>query len=216
MNTRIRLHCFEETSFPVPCQGEPAGIACQRLESARSVIGMEGFPPVEVCATQNKVLVVDDDAGVRELLKKLLQTAGYDVVLAENGLEALEQFDAQALDMILLDLGLPDGSGWDIFEQIKSEDPTMPMVILTGRSNQLQMAATAGVRALMEKPVDPLELSQTIKAVIVEPRNVRLRHVSGEAQHVRYHPSRHQNPLRPADVGNAPALGRWPPIGSAG
>lgn len=137
----------------------------------------------------DKVLVVDDDPAVRKSLLKLLREAGYEVAAAADAREALERFDERPLDLLVLDLGLPARSGWEIFEHVTNEDPALPIIILTGRPNQIRMAAAAGVGALMEKPVDPRELLRTMKEVIAEPRKVRLRRAHGRTQKIRYLPS---------------------------
>lgn len=158
-------------------------------DSGRNPAVAAAISPGEGHRRHNKVLVVDDDASVRESLKKLLREAGYAVSLAANGQDALERLRGQTLDLLILDLGLPTQSGWDIFEHIANEDPALPVIILTGRANQIRLAAAAGVGALLEKPVDPSELLRTISEVIAEPRNVRLRRVHGRTQKIRYLPS---------------------------
>lgn len=136
-----------------------------------------------------KVLVVDDDLSVRESMSRVLQDAGYEVVLAADGQEAVEQFDSQKIDLLLLDLGLPIKNGWDIFEQITRENPLLPIIIITGQSEQYEAAVAAGVGALMEKPLDALQLLHTIRELLTEPKEVRLHRLCGHGGNVRHIPA---------------------------
>lgn len=132
------------------------------------------------------ILIVDDDDAIRESLRKLLQAEGYDVRLAANGREGLDQFDPANVDLLLLDLNLPQKSGWDLFERFSSMNPLIPIIIITGRDNQYKLAAAAGVGALMEKPLDVPLLLQTITALLAEPAETRLKRLVGLNKDVRY------------------------------
>ena len=136
-----------------------------------------------------KVLVVDDDLSVRESMSRVLQDAGYEVVLAADGLAAVEKFDAHQIDLLLLDLGLPIKNGWDIFEQITRENPFLPIIIITGQPEQYKIAVAAGVGALMEKPLDALQLLHTIRELLTEPNEARLHRLCGHSGKVRHIPS---------------------------
>jgi DNA-binding response OmpR family regulator len=136
------------------------------------------------------VLIVDDDAPIRESLRKVLQVEGYNVVLAANGQEGLDQFDSKHIDLLLLDLNLPAKSGWDLFERFSSTNPLLPIILITGRHNQYKLAAAAGVGALMEKPLDVPLLLETIGALLVEPTEARLKRLIGLNSDVRYAPPR--------------------------
>jgi DNA-binding NtrC family response regulator len=127
----------------------------------------------------SKVLIIDDDKSVRESLSKVLRQEGYDVALAADGQEALEKFERLKLDFVLLDLTLPVMNGWEIFEHVTREDPLLPVVIVTGQANQYGTAATVGAGALMEKPLDIPRLLRTMKRILAEPREARLRRLCG-------------------------------------
>jgi DNA-binding response OmpR family regulator len=132
------------------------------------------------------ILIVDDDAPIRESLRKVLQAEGYQVVLAASGQEGLDQFDPTRIDLLLLDITLPEKSGWDLFEQFSSINPLLPIVIITGRQNQYKLAAAAGVGALMEKPLDVPLLLETITTLLAEPAEARLKRLVGLNRPVRY------------------------------
>jgi len=139
---------------------------------------------------KKNILVLDDDPQVRESLRKVLQAEGYEVLLAANDQEGLEQFDSTHIDLLLLDLNLPAKSGWDLFERFSSTNPLLPIIIITGRHNEYNLAAAAGVGALMEKPLDVPLLFQTIAALLVEPAEARLKRLVGLNNDVRYAPPR--------------------------
>lgn len=103
---------------------------------------------------EHRILVVDDDSSVREMLTRVLVGEGYLVWAAADGTAALEIAAATKVDLVLLDLNMPGKSGWDTFERLTAEDPLLAVIIITARSNQLFTALGAGVGALLEKPLD--------------------------------------------------------------
>src|SRR5262245_47040122 len=84
-----------------------------------------------------RILVVDDDPSVREMLSRVLVAEGYRALVAGNGAEALRICTVVRPDLVLLDLNMPVKSGWDTFERLTREDPWLPIVIITARPNQL-------------------------------------------------------------------------------
>ena len=112
---------------------------------------------------------MDDERSIRESLSKILGAENYEVVLAENGHEAIEKHGAQRIDLLILDLNMPVKNGWDTLDWLVKIDPVLPVVIITGRSNQRALAETAGADALMEKPLDVPLLLQTIRELMDEP-----------------------------------------------
>jgi len=132
------------------------------------------------------VLVVDDDAAVRDSMKKVLESAGFDVLLAGDGQEAVQQATPVQIDLLMLDIGLPLRNGWDAFAQITAANPCLPIIIITGHSDQYPVAAAAGASAFMEKPLDASQLLATIQEVLAEPKEERLRRLTGRTGKPRY------------------------------
>ncbi len=128
---------------------------------------------------KKRILVVDDDGSVRESLKKVLEGAGYEVILAAGGLEAAIRFEPAQVDLLVLDLVLPNQSGWDVFERLTTRRPVVPVIIITGLPNQHGVAKMAGAGALFEKPVDPAALLQRIEELLSEPPEKRLERLIG-------------------------------------
>ncbi len=135
---------------------------------------------------KKKIMVLDDDEQIRRSLLKLLQTEGYEVRLAAEGQEALEQLGRERVDLLLLDLNLPVRSGWEIFERVTSANPLLPIIVITGKEKQVGMAMAAGVGALMEKPLSIPLLLKTITALLAEPPDKRLKRLVGTEQSTRY------------------------------
>jgi CheY-like chemotaxis protein len=128
---------------------------------------------------RKRVLLVDDDLSVRKSIGSVLQDAGYEVFQSGDGVDALAHFDARQIDLLLLDLGLPNQSGWDTFEAFTSQNPMLPTIIITGQARQSGMAMAAGAGALMEKPLDVAQLLQTMQELLSEPEEARLRRLNG-------------------------------------
>jgi DNA-binding response OmpR family regulator len=135
------------------------------------------------------VLIVDDDSAVRDSLGRVLTGSGYEVVLAADGLAALDWVESKPIDILLLDLGLPRLRGWEAFERITRRNPLLPIIIITGQEEQEEMAVAAGVGALMKKPVDVPRLLTTIRDLLREPRRARLLRLCGYTADVRLIPS---------------------------
>ena len=154
--------------------------------NANPVIDNE--PRQTTAPVRKRVLIVDDDAPVRDAISSVLQKAGYEVLQAGDGEQALTQFDSKQIDLVLLDLGLPDKSGWDTFEGLTSQNPTLPIIIITGQARQSEMARAAGVGALIEKPLDAAQLLQTMHDLLIESEEDRLRRLCGYSRDVRYIP----------------------------
>src|SRR5438874_12413775 len=133
-----------------------------------------------------RILLVDDDRSIRESLSKILRAENYEVVLAENGQEAIEKHSTERIDLLILDLNMPVKNGWATLERLVGIDPLLPVVIITGRSNQRAPAETAGADALMEKPLDVPLLLQRIRELLTEPMENRARRARNRASRFRY------------------------------
>jgi CheY-like chemotaxis protein len=109
---------------------------------------------------RKRLLLVDDLPSIRDSLSRLLRRQGYDVVLAENGREAVERVANERFDLVLLDLTMPVLDGWEALKRIAALRPGMPVVIMTAHSHQRPWVEPAGAWALLEKPLDiPLLLA---------------------------------------------------------
>ena len=139
-----------------------------------------------------RILVVDDERSIRESLCKVLQAESYELVCAENGQEAIEKFGQEKIDLLLLDLGLPVKDGWDTLKWLVEVNPLLPVVIITGRWQQRELAEKAGADALMDKPLNVPCLLQTIRELVNEPVERRAQRASQRASGFRYVPCDHE------------------------
>lgn len=105
------------------------------------------------CPKGSTVLVVDDDAAQRNCLFELLVLAGYDVVVARDGLEALELLSAGLEPcLIVLDLAMPRMNGWVFLERLRGPEQSTVPVLVT--SAEARARRPAGADAWVEKPID--------------------------------------------------------------
>ena len=115
-----------------------------------------------------KILLADDDASVREVLGRVLESEHYDVVLARTGRETAAKFIADVPDLVLLDLNMPDRDGWDAYDLMNQTHPFVPVIVITARPQQYEHAAKLGIDALMEKPLNLPLLLATITDLLAE------------------------------------------------
>jgi DNA-binding response OmpR family regulator len=85
-----------------------------------------------------KILVVDDDENIREVLEDLLLLEGHELLLAEDGEQALRIFDENLPDLVITDLGMPGISGWEVARSIKDKDPSKKVIVISGWGATLQ------------------------------------------------------------------------------
>ncbi|GAB2480557.1 response regulator transcription factor [Alkalibacterium psychrotolerans] len=112
------------------------------------------------------ILVVDDEQSILEIVEAYLTKDGHKVYKAKNGEEAFEQFGMESIDFIVLDIMLPDYSGWEICEQIRQESD-VPIILLTARSNEQDVikGLQLGADDYIKKPFSPKELLARISTV---------------------------------------------------
>lgn len=115
-----------------------------------------------------RLLLADDDAGVRESLGKLLRNAGYHVTLASHGGQVLEMVLNTHFDVLLLDLNMPHIDGWSTLDHLHSFRPQLPVIVITAQPNQRDWMREAGARVLMEKPLDLPLLLDTVRELVHE------------------------------------------------
>lgn len=130
--------------------------------------------PIHRTPAVASVLVVDDEEPVRTSLSRALGSLGFDVATAADATDAVLRFVLRRPDIVLLDLGMPGESGWDVFEEMSRLDPLVPVVIVTARPGQISTAREACVAALVEKPVSIPDLAAVIDRLLEEDPAARL------------------------------------------
>jgi two-component system response regulator MprA len=115
-----------------------------------------------------KLLVVDDDRALREVLRRVLGLAGYEVRLADSGAAALSEVAGSAPDAVVLDIGLPDIDGLDVCRLLRREGNRVPVLMLTARdavSDRID-GLDAGADDYLVKPFDVDELQARLRALL--------------------------------------------------
>ncbi|MCF8001033.1 MAG: response regulator transcription factor [Halanaerobiales bacterium] len=114
-----------------------------------------------------KILVVDDEFKIRKVVRAYLEKEGYTVITAENGQEALNYFKDQTINLIVLDLMLPELSGEDVCRRIRQKSD-IPIIMLTakGQENERIEGLNIGADDYVVKPFSPRELVARIKAIL--------------------------------------------------
>jgi CheY-like chemotaxis protein len=117
-----------------------------------------------------KILIVDDNPDVREVLRCQLKTLGYLVISAENGLVAIEKAIAEQPDLILMDIMMPEMDGWQASRAVRSNPDIkdIPILAATAMSRRADLNACleAGCNGYIVKPFTMLELEQKIGELI--------------------------------------------------
>jgi CheY-like chemotaxis protein len=158
---------------------------------------------------KSKILLADDDGAVRKSLANVLESEGFDVLLAGDGREAVHEFIAEQPDLILLDLNMPNRNGWEAFRLMETLHPFVPVIVITARPNQYERAVLEGVDALMEKPLDLPLLVQTIGRLLKESEAKRIERLSRKEFSTEFLPREHppaQAPSPTVTPGSIPNL----------
>lgn len=115
----------------------------------------------------SKILVVDDDPHIRELAGVFLKDEGFDVREAADGLQALDVIQAVKIDLVVLDIMMPNMDGWDLCHELK-EYYDVPVLMLTakGETSQKIKGFQLGTDDYLVKPFEPLELVARVKALL--------------------------------------------------
>ena len=119
-----------------------------------------------------KILIIEDEANIRNVVRTILTANGYQVFEAENAAERRSMFGSYSPDLIILDLGLPDGDGLDYIKLIRSEF-AVPIIVLSARTDELDKveALDSGANDYVTKPFSTAELLARVRVAL------RIRHI---------------------------------------
>lgn len=115
-----------------------------------------------------RVLLIDDMPEFRGMLLTMLRRLGVGRVLeASTGAEGLERLDAEEVDLVVCDWGLPDLSGVEVLRRVRGKAPSLPFLMLTGNADltAVKQAKEAGVSGYLVKPVSPRDLEAKIRSL---------------------------------------------------
>jgi len=119
-----------------------------------------------------KVLIVDDSALTRRSLRQILETAGCEVLEAENGLEALERYFLDKPDVVMLDLVMRGMYGLDVLQKIRELDPRARIIVVSAdiQTSSQDLAGEAGAAGFINKPFDRTDILSALDAALAGAR----------------------------------------------
>ena len=123
----------------------------------------------EIIMGSENILLVDDEDAVLEVNQEILETLGYQVVAASSGSEAIDLFkNRENIDLVLLDMIMPGMSGAETFDALRSINPNIKVILLTGYSldGQASKILENGCNGFIQKPFRISNLSQMIRKVL--------------------------------------------------
>src|SRR4029453_7884077 len=120
-----------------------------------------------------RVLIIDDDAPTRDVLRQLLNREGYETVEACDGHEGVQCSQAVSMDVIILDMLLPEQSGLEVIRALRVVDPAVPIIAIsgyghTGPLDVLRVAERFGVQRTFQKPFHLQELLKAVRSLMQE------------------------------------------------
>jgi two-component system response regulator VicR len=124
-----------------------------------------------------KIMVVDDEPDLVDVVKLILESDGYTVVTASSGQEALDKIPAEMPDLVLLDIIMPKMDGWEVFSRIKGNPKTqnIPVIMLTAKDQRIDKLIglhVVKVDDYITKPFGRAELLERIKKILSEKKKV--------------------------------------------
>lgn len=114
-----------------------------------------------------KILIVEDDDNIRELLRLYLEREGYQVSEAENGAAGLSKWKAEDPDMMLLDVMMPIMDGWQVCKEVRAADQSMPIIMITAKGETMDKVSglELGADDYIVKPLEMREVVARVRAV---------------------------------------------------
>ena len=117
-------------------------------------------------------MVIDDESEIREVLQAFLTRAGFQVVLAENGIQGVQAFQIQTIDLVVTDLLMPEQEGIETILQIRSDHANVPILAMSGGGRMagtmdiLHTAKLLGAEKTFAKPFNPMELVEAVQSIL--------------------------------------------------
>src|SRR5438128_6563058 len=148
--------------------------------SEAAVIARRNLIEMPSSAT-GSILIIDDEAGIRESLQTLLELEGYDVETAANGEQGIARLGERSFDLVLLDLALPDHNGIDLLAELRTHDPQLSVIMITayGTVENAVKSMQFGATNCIQKPWDNEKLLADVRAAVArhraEEENIQLK-----------------------------------------
>ena len=128
------------------------------------------MPDVQPSSTGGRILVVDDEPHIRRVLSAILGKSGFDVIMASDGSQGLDELGTEEVDLVILDLMMPGANGLEILSKIRSDPKRAdtPVIILTakGQDTDRDAALAGGANDFLTKPFSPKKLIARIQEIL--------------------------------------------------
>ena len=112
-----------------------------------------------------RILLIEDEDTVRAMLRRVLENAGYEVIEARNGADALYLYESADADVVITDIIMPEMDGFDAIRGLRERDPDLRIVAVTGgEDSYLQVAVHYGAEAVLMKPFDNASLLSALES----------------------------------------------------
>ena len=116
----------------------------------------------------HKILLIDDDKGIVEVIRKVLEEVKYEIVTAYDGKEGLEKVKSDKPDLIVLDIRMPSMNGYEFMRALRAHnlnenEPMIPVIMLTAKEEMEEIFKLEGAKGYLVKPVDPSNLVRKIQ-----------------------------------------------------
>jgi len=121
-----------------------------------------------------KILIVDDSSMSRRMLRRIVESAGYEVIEADEGAAGIEQYFLEKPDLVFLDLTMKDMYGLDVLGKLRELDPLARVIIASAdiQDSTREMVTAAGANAFINKPLSPEKVLQALEEVINEAKTI--------------------------------------------
>src|ERR1051325_8192739 len=149
--------------------------AAKPIESVAPALPEIPAPVIEPSREPTRLLVVDDEDFVRDLLREILEGENCDVCVAASGSEALSVFGQMEFDAVFTDIGMPGMSGWELAREIRHNDKTIPIAVITGWGEAVgsHEQKAAGVDWIVAKPFTADRIAELVRDI--QPRRNRVK-----------------------------------------
>ena len=119
-----------------------------------------------------RILIVDDEEGMRRLLGRILAKEGYDTTTAANGVDALRLVASERFDLVVTDIKMPEMDGLQLLQEIREYEPSLPVIVITayGTIENAVQALRAGAYDYIAKPFEADEIKLTVAKVLERER----------------------------------------------
>lgn len=159
------------------------------MQAAAQAFHSRAREPSAIVPFMARLLVVDDDSHIREVMRYALSEAGHEIVEAADGREALKRFAAERFDLVVLDIVMPEADGLTVCRKLR-ETSQVPILFVSSRDDELDrvLGLELGGDDYLGKPFSPRELVARVKALLRRASSALTPHASAAEEHVRHGP----------------------------